>query len=305
MPNPADNPALSDTNGEKQRRRTVYVLPNLITSGSLFSALCSLIATSHGDYVMGCYLILLSAVLDGLDGPIARLTHTQSPFGVQYDSLCDCVAFGVAPAFLMYHKLAEINEEVALYRWTDDISVGVCGLFAVCGAIRLARFNLQINDEEKLFFTGLPIPAAAAAVVSTFLVIESFLTDSRILHWMILILMLVLAYLMVSTVPFAGPKVFLRRMRGSIRGLVTAVFAIFFTVTFREFFPIIAFAVMMSYLGLGVVKVLRQKRKAMREYSPGGDITIDDMVDEEEESGDAISPEPNKTPPPPGSSSQT
>src|SRR5690606_432072 len=141
--------------------KPVYVLPNLFTTASLFMALFSIISTSAGHYRTACFAILASAVFDALDGPVARMTRTSSSFGVQYDSLADTVAFGVAPAFLMYSKLESINSSLGLPPWAPRMALGVCGLYAVCGAIRLARFNIQVSSEEKLHFTGMPIPSAA------------------------------------------------------------------------------------------------------------------------------------------------
>ncbi|MBI5155067.1 CDP-diacylglycerol--serine O-phosphatidyltransferase [Candidatus Poribacteria bacterium] len=257
--------------------RPVYVLPNLFTSASLFSALCSIVATGQGNYVLACYLILLSAILDGMDGPVARWTRTTSSFGLQYDSLADVVAFGVAPAFLMYNKLDSIDQAVQLPVWAPRMAIGGCALFAICGAIRLARFNIQVADVEKLHFTGLPIPAAAGTVVSTFLVIETykeFLPDSRYLHRTLLILMLLLSYLMVSTYPFPSLKSMHRRMRRSWNGLVTAVFVICILLAFRAHLPLIAFVGFLSYLAASMWGVVRKKRRLGKAAvpAPGGPV---------------------------------
>ncbi len=260
---------------KKTKIHPVYVLPNLFTSASLFSALCSIIATSDGRYVQACYFILLSAVLDALDGPVARWTRSASSFGLQYDSLADVVAFGVAPAFLMYSKLEMISQSVWLPARAPAMAISVCALFAICGALRLARFNIQVADEEKLHFTGLPIPAAAGTVVSSFLVIEQYIDPSLKLHRLILVLMLILAYLMVSTYPFPSLKGMKRRMRRSMNSLVTVVFFILFIVMFKQYFGLIAFTAFMSYLGLSLVHVVRAKRK-LASYSPGANFPIDD-----------------------------
>mgnify|MGYP006276268533 CR=1 FL=1 len=271
----------------KRRRRSsrkrlppVFILPNLFTSASIFCGLCSIFASSQGNFLLACQLILVSAVLDAIDGPIARLTRTASPFGLQYDSLADVVAFGIAPAFLMYHKLQTIEEATMLPPWAPSMAIGICGLFVVSGAIRLARYNIQAHGEERRHFTGLPIPAAAGVIVSTFLVIEehisgTFLDDTRNLHRLILILMLILSYLMVSTTPFPSLKNIYIRMNQNINGLITAVFLIFGLIIFYKYLPLIFFVGFMSYLAISLIAVVRKRRK-LASYSPGHHVSLPD-----------------------------
>lgn len=134
----------------------VYVLPNLFTTGNLFFGFFSIVKGLQQDFAWAASAILLAAIFDVLDGRIARLTKGTSEFGVQYDSLCDLVSFGLAPAFLMYqyglHEFGRIG-------WI------VCFLFLACGALRLARFNVQSSvGKASGDFTGLPIPMAAGGV---------------------------------------------------------------------------------------------------------------------------------------------
>jgi CDP-diacylglycerol--serine O-phosphatidyltransferase len=137
----------------------VYVIPNLLTTGNLFFGYFSIIKCLQGDFKWAASAVLLAAIFDVLDGRVARLTGGTSEFGVQYDSLCDLVSFGLAPAFLMY-KFA-LNE-IGRPGWL------ICFLFLACGALRLARFNVQSSiGKSSGDFTGLPIPMAAA-VVCTF-----------------------------------------------------------------------------------------------------------------------------------------
>ncbi|MCB2154293.1 CDP-diacylglycerol--serine O-phosphatidyltransferase [bacterium] len=253
--------------------RPVYVIPNLLTSAALFSGLCSLIMASHGEYIRACYLILLAAVLDGLDGPVARWTRTSSSFGLQFDSLADVVSFGVAPAFLMYTKLHAIDEAISLPNWAPRMAIGVSTLYAITGAIRLARFNVQVEDEEKTHFTGLPIPAAAGTVISTFLVIEVYqLPDRASLHRAIMVLMVVLSYLMVSTIPFPSLKGIHRRTRRSFRMLVTVVFAIWLMIMFHQHIPAFAFLGFLGYLIYSLTTAIRTKRR-LASFSPGEILT--------------------------------
>ena len=133
-------------------KRGVYILPNLVTTGSLFAGFYGIVATMNGNYNLAAWFILISAIFDGLDGKVARLTGTTSRFGVEYDSLADLVAFGVAPGLLMY---AWALKPFGKLGWLAAF------LYVVCGALRLARFNVQVDTVESKRFVGLPIPAAA------------------------------------------------------------------------------------------------------------------------------------------------
>jgi CDP-diacylglycerol---serine O-phosphatidyltransferase len=169
-------------------RKGIYILPNLFTTGSLFAGFYGMVATMNGDYRTAAIWILVSSVFDGLDGKVARATGTTSKFGVEYDSLADLVAFGVAPGLLMYSWALKPFGRLG---WLAAF------LFVVCGALRLARFNVQVNTVESKRFVGLPIPAAASIVSATVLFFHHFGWDSyrRIA---ILVLIYFVAFLMVS-----------------------------------------------------------------------------------------------------------
>lgn len=141
--------------GKKIRRKGVYLLPNLFTTGALFSGFYAVVAAMNGVYENAAMAIFVAMILDGLDGRVARMTNTQSAFGEQYDSLSDCISFGVAPALVCYSwALSELGK----FGWM------VAFIYAACAALRLARFNVQIDTADKRYFTGLPSPAAAAVV---------------------------------------------------------------------------------------------------------------------------------------------
>jgi len=178
-------------------KKGVYVLPNLLTTASLFCGFYSVIASLKGDFSLAAVAILISFVLDGLDGRIARMTNTLSRFGAEYDSLSDLVAFGVAPAILSYTwALSSYGK----WGWLAAF------LFVVCGALRLARFNVQINIIESKIFNGLPIPGAAA-VVSTGVLLFSYLGGAgRFNHLSALITIVALSLLMVSNIKYYSFK---------------------------------------------------------------------------------------------------
>jgi len=145
--------------------RGVYILPNLFTTAGLFLGVYALIASSRDDFLTAAVCIVVAHVCDGLDGRIARWTHTESQFGVEYDSLADLVAFGVAPGILAYRWALE---PWGTWGWL------AASLFVACGALRLARFNVQSALVEKRTFLGLPIPAAASMVAATVLLYYFF-----------------------------------------------------------------------------------------------------------------------------------
>jgi CDP-diacylglycerol--serine O-phosphatidyltransferase len=172
------------------------VLPAVFTAGNILCGYLSLEASGRGAYEYAAILIFAAAFLDGVDGRVARLTGTTSAFGEQLDSLADVVSFGVAPAFLVYHwGLSGFGRAGLL----------VSFLFVVCGASRLARFNVQLHVVDKRWFVGLPIPSAACALCGLIWAVPSTaLTDT--LRGVFLGVTAVLAFLMVSTFRYRSFK---------------------------------------------------------------------------------------------------
>ncbi|MEI6214486.1 MAG: CDP-diacylglycerol--serine O-phosphatidyltransferase [Desulfuromonadales bacterium] len=171
-------------------KRGIYILPNLVTAGSLFAGFYSMVSTLNGNYSSAAIWIFISAVCDGLDGKVARMTGTTSKFGVEFDSLADLVAFGVTPGLLMYAWALKPFGRVG---WLAAF------LFLVCGALRLARFNVQVDTVESKRFVGLPIPAAASMVASTVLLFHHLGWPSSYKKLAIIVLIYLLAFLMVSS----------------------------------------------------------------------------------------------------------
>ncbi|MBM3222658.1 MAG: CDP-diacylglycerol--serine O-phosphatidyltransferase [Candidatus Tectomicrobia bacterium] len=145
-----------------------YLLPNLFTSGNLVCGFVSMIYAHNGDYPLAALVILLAAGLDCLDGKVARLTGSASAFGVEYDSLADLLSFGMAPGWLLYTWALR---SLSPFGWLAAFA------FVICGALRLARFNVQATGVQKYTFTGLPIPAAASVVASAVLVLHQLYED--------------------------------------------------------------------------------------------------------------------------------
>jgi CDP-diacylglycerol---serine O-phosphatidyltransferase len=147
------------------RRRGIYLLPNLFTTGCLFAGFFAIVQAMNSNYQWACAAVFVAMVLDSLDGRIARLTRTQSEFGAQFDSLADMVSFGAAPALIVY--------EWAL-RPLGRLGWIAAFVYCAAAALRLARFNTNIGVVDKRFFQGLPSPAAAALIVGLIWVIDDF-----------------------------------------------------------------------------------------------------------------------------------
>jgi CDP-diacylglycerol--serine O-phosphatidyltransferase len=182
------------------RRRSIYLLPNLFTTAALFSGFYAIVQAMNARFELAAIAIFVAMVLDGLDGRIARLTHTQSEFGAQYDSLSDMVSFGVAPALV-------------LYEWAlkDLGKLGWTAAFVYCAgaALRLARFNVNIEVVDRRFFQGIPSPAAAALLAGLVWVFDDLGIDREL--WLNLIACVVTMYAgitMVTNLPFYSFKEF-------------------------------------------------------------------------------------------------
>jgi CDP-diacylglycerol--serine O-phosphatidyltransferase len=183
---------------QAQLKKGVYLIPSLFTTGNLICGFFSIISTFNGEYFQASIFIIFANLLDGLDGLVARLTRTTSQFGVELDSLADLVSFGVAPAVLVYYW--------ALVPWSTWGWLAAC-LYVVCGALRLARFNVQIKNVEKIHFVGLPIPAAAEMIVATVLLYYSLGGEGAANKQVILLLVIyLLAGLMVSNFNYFSLK---------------------------------------------------------------------------------------------------
>ncbi|SMR78439.1 CDP-diacylglycerol--serine O-phosphatidyltransferase [Marinobacterium sediminicola] len=171
------------------RRRGVYLLPNLFTTGALFSGFYAIVAGMNGQFESAAIAIFVAMLLDGLDGRVARMTNTQSQFGAEYDSLSDMVSFGVAPALVAYNwALGDIGK----------LGFFAAFIYAAGGALRLARFNTQIGSVDKRYFIGLPSPAAAATVAGLVWVCSEYSVDVAGWEYPIALFVALAGVLMVS-----------------------------------------------------------------------------------------------------------
>jgi CDP-diacylglycerol--serine O-phosphatidyltransferase len=190
--------------GGKIIHKGVFLLPNALTTGAMFAGFYSIISGINGHYAAAAVAVVIAGVLDGLDGRVARLTNTQSEFGVQYDSLSDLISFGLAPALLAFNwslsSLRDISPLAGKLGWLAAF------LFAACAALRLARFNTQASSGDKSYFQGLASPAAAGTLVATIW----FCTDQGIsgesVRWLLWFETVALGLLMFSRVRYFSGK---------------------------------------------------------------------------------------------------
>ena len=248
----------------KKPRKGVYLLPNMITTLSMFLGFLSMVWAVQGRFESACLAILLSAVMDCLDGKVARLTNTASEFGVQYDSLSDLVAFGIAPAMLMWQW-----ELSALGR----MGLAAAFIYAACGALRLARFNVSTAAVGKRFFIGLPIPAGGCTVVTFVFCAAHFpAVMASALPYMTLVLAIGVGVLMVSKVRYFSFKEYDFLRAHPIR---TMLFFLLVLGTVISFPRVMGFVLCAVYIIGGVVYTFvilpRRNRQLLRALSPQSD----------------------------------
>jgi len=236
--------------GVSPLRKGVYLLPNLCTTAGLFCGFYAIILTLDGKYLLAAIAVLVAQMLDGLDGRIARITKTSSHFGLEYDSLSDLVAFGVAPGILVYKWALE---PWGVWGWL------AASLYVVCGALRLARFNVQVNVVEKQSFIGLPVPAASS-LISTVILLYYFLGGEGATHKHIVLLLVIylLAGLMVSNIPYVSFKDLQLRRRQPFWILVAAIIVIELVIAKPQ---IMLFTFSLAYTLSGPVRWLATLRR--------------------------------------------
>lgn len=223
-------------------KRGIYILPNFLTICSLFLGFYAIIAAIKGNFQYSAWAIMIATIFDALDGWVARLTNTATKFGIELDSLSDLVAFGMAPGILVY-----------MWALRSFGRVGWLGafLFVVCGALRLARYNVQMGSSEAKYFTGLPIPGAAIAIASLIIFYHELWGDLIDKNYFVLFLVYILAFLMVSTLKYHGIKEIDLRRRKPFSILVIIVLTLVIIVIHP---PIMLFIFSMIYVIWGLIE---------------------------------------------------
>jgi len=237
------------------RRQGIYWLPNAITTCGLFAGFYAIVQAMNLRFELAAMGIFAAMVFDGLDGRVARLTRTQSAFGAEYDSLADMVAFGAAPALVLYEwELKGIGK------------LGWLAAFVYCGcaALRLARFNTNMGHVDKRFFQGLPSPAAAGLVAGFVWAMEAY--EIRGLPWLAWLLALIAGFTMVSNVPFYSGKEINLRKAVPFSVVVLIAFSVVVVVQAADNLPELLFAVFLLYALSGYVmwisKFSKRREKA-------------------------------------------
>jgi CDP-diacylglycerol--serine O-phosphatidyltransferase len=246
-------------------RRGIYILPNLFTTGNLFCGFWAIISVFQEKFFYAAVAILLACVFDILDGKVARLSGATSKFGVQYDSLADMVSFGIAPALLAFSWALR---PYGKFGWLAAF------LFVVCGALRLARFNVQSSSGEVKYFKGLPIPAAASMIALTILLYLRLIETDWVKDIVILVMIYVLAFLMVSNVRYLSFKELNLAKR---KPFSIFIFVILSMIVIIMEPTIVLFVSVLFYVFSGPVSMLLawRKKRALRKMEP---IPEEDLV---------------------------
>lgn len=263
--------------GGKRLAIYIYVLPNLMTTGNLFCGFFAIIQALKSNFLFAAYAIVVAAVFDLLDGRLARLTRSTSKFGAEYDSLCDLVSFGVAPGLMLFQWALNPFGRLG---WV------ACFLFVACGALRLARFNVQANIVEKNYFQGLPIPMAAGIVASSILAFMDLELEASG-NVGLLVMTVLLALVMVSNFRYRSFKDLDLKERLPFRYLLLGV-GVIVVVALRP--EVMLFVLFIGYAILGAVFGVFKLGKNVRKirpsvYAPAA-VQEDDLVEEDEETGE-------------------
>lgn len=232
-----------------QRRRGIYLLPNLFTTAALFAGFYAIVAATKGQFETAAIAIYVAMLLDGLDGRVARLTNTQSDFGAEYDSLADMISFGLAPALVMYEW---VLSDMGKLGWL------VAFIYTAAAALRLARFNTQVDTADKRYFQGLASPAAAAIVAGMVWVGDIYLPEGPVLQYSSLVMTLVAGLLMVSNVRYHSFKGIDLKNKVPFMAMLVIVL-VFVLVTYDP--PSVLFSVFLIYALSGPVMTLIQLRQ--------------------------------------------
>jgi len=247
-------PNVNELEHKRKRARGIYLLPNLFTTAALFGGFYAVLASMNGDFEKAAIAIFVSMILDGLDGRVARMTHTQTAFGAEYDSLSDMVAFGLAPALVMYQwALVDLGK----FGWLAAF------IYTAGAALRLARFNSQLAVADKRFFTGLPSPSAAAILAgSVWAAVDNDLRGADF-AWLAAILTAVTGLLMVSNILFHSFKQI--DFKGKVPFFAIVLVMLVFAVVLSEP-PLVLFGVFLLYTLSGPVlaarRLIRKRRRA-------------------------------------------
>ncbi len=241
-------------NLEKNPKKGIYILPNALTLCGMFCGFFAILSAINGNFLHAAWAVVLANIFDGLDGWIARLTNTTTRFGIELDSLSDLVAFGLAPAIIIYKwSLAPFGR----------LGWAAAFLFVACGALRLARFNIQVDMPGSKAFKGMPIPGAATILMSIVIFYYEFYTGIPDKNLFFPIITILLSLLMVSTLRYHGLKEIDFREKKPFWVLIVFVIILFFLLIHPS---IAIFVFAMAYLIWGIIEniILFIKRRRLK-----------------------------------------
>ena len=259
-------------------RRGIYWLPNLLTTIALFSGFYAIVQAVGGRFEQAAIGIFVALVFDGLDGRVARLTRTQSAFGAEYDSLSDMVAFGVAPALVVYvwalKDFAGMQKIALLGPWLSTKLGWIAAfVYCVCAALRLARFNTTLDVADKRFFQGLPSPAAACLVAGLVWAVNEYQVKGADVKWLAWGLTVFAGLTMVSNLKFYSGKDINLRKSVPFSVLVGTALAMVFLITVSSTLPEMLFILFVAYASSGYViwvweRIKRRPQRPAEPHSP-------------------------------------
>jgi CDP-diacylglycerol--serine O-phosphatidyltransferase len=248
----------TSTDSQPRRRRGIYLLPNLFTTACLFAGFYAILTAMKGNFEAAAVAVFVAMVMDGLDGRVARLTNTQSEFGAEYDSLSDMVAFGLAPALVVYlWALSGLGK----LGWLAAF------IYTACTALRLARFNTQVGVADKRYFQGLPSPSAAAIIASGIWLGVDYGIAGADLSALACVLTAAAGLLMVSNFRYHSFKEI--DFRGRVSFIVAVVVMLLFAVIFFQP-PLVLFLGFLAYAVSGPALTLFHLRKRRSERLRAG-----------------------------------
>ncbi len=242
---------------KKTPPKGIYLLPNLVTTAALFCGFYAILAGINGQFEKAAVAVFVAMILDGMDGRVARWTNTQSEFGEQYDSLSDLVSFGLAPALIMFQWALVYMKDVSItwgkFGWMAAF------IYVACAALRLARFNVQIEEVDKRFFIGLPSPSAAGIMVGMVWMLHDLDVSGRFIQIPALIMTIAAGLLMVSNVKYNSFKDF--DLKSKVPHIVILGVVLGFALIQVDP-PKVLFGIFLVYSLSGPYNWIREKRRA-------------------------------------------
>ena len=260
----ASNNESEDNLTPKERRRKALrkhlsIIPNSCTSMNLVCGFMSILMASHGEFLAASWLVLIANIFDILDGRLARLTSVESLFGAELDSLCDLVSFGVAPAFLVYTRYFKDDGSV--------LGMLVAVIFVLCGALRLARFNVTPHSHKDVF-EGMPIPGGAGILVTMVIFEMLYFSFLRIPQFVVAIIVVITAFLMVSKIEYPAMKKTPKTSKKRILGVACVISAFLINPPITLFFATWGFAFYGLFMAclrtiMGLGRKMKNRKKAV------------------------------------------